>query len=388
MDFALRCNNLKCRTSLNQRAVVTTCSHIFCSTCSQTLGLDSPPTAHRICPACQTSLPNPDDVVTTQLNPTEDYKTSVLSGFSPSIIVECAGRGLAFWSYQSTQEIVYQEYLARSLTEKYNNLETEVDKIIHDANSEIDKLNQKISNLQIDRDKLQSENTSLVNAFREKSRKHQQTQELYDRLKRKEMMNTTQSAAFGAVDDVLGTAAGRQGQGRPTQNSFSTRPQGQRDAPVYQYDLGQGLGHQRADSNGSGGSGGVMMPPPQRRPTVFGGHMFGTGNNNTTPSQHRTQMGAQIVHVSPQRATRLNPGFATAPSHNPTPSRRVALGNTSASNLNRPGFGGYGMSAGLKVGRQEGPRSNVPQSNLGQTPSGLGNHERLTQISRNTQRYG
>lgn len=65
-------------------------------------------------------------------------------------------------------------------------------------------------------------------------------------------------------------------------------------------------------------------------------------------------MGSQIVQVSPQRATRLNSGFAAAPSHNPTPSRQVALGNMSASNLNRPGFGGYGMSAGLKVGRQEG----------------------------------
>lgn len=192
---------------------------------------------------------------------------------------------------------VYQEYLARSLTEKYNNLETEMDKIIHDANSEIDKLNQKISSrskhwdwksiswltlftdLQIDRDKLQSENTSLVNAFREKSRKHQQTQELYDRLKRKEMMNVTQSAAFGAVEEVLSNnVAGRPGQSRPTPNSFSTRPQEQHDVPMYQYGPGQDLGHQRAGSNGSGGSGGVMMPPPQRRPMVFGGHMLGPGS--------------------------------------------------------------------------------------------------------------
>ncbi|KAL8705220.1 MAG: hypothetical protein Q9201_001677 [Fulgogasparrea decipioides] len=75
MDFALRCNNLKS------------------------------PSGQRVCPACETSLPNPDDVVSTQLNPTEDYKTSVLSGFTPSTIVECAGRGLAFWSYQSTQEM-------------------------------------------------------------------------------------------------------------------------------------------------------------------------------------------------------------------------------------------------------------------------------------------
>lgn len=65
-------------------------------------------------------------------------------------------------------------------------------------------------------------------------------------------------------------------------------------------------------------------------------------------------MGSQVHQISPQRASRLNPGFAAAPSHNPTPSRRVALGNMSASNINRAGFGGYGMSAGLKVGRQEG----------------------------------
>ncbi|KAL8762783.1 MAG: hypothetical protein Q9184_001265 [Pyrenodesmia sp. 2 TL-2023] len=175
-----------------------------------------------------------------------------------------------------TTNSVYQEYLARSLTEKYNSLETEIDKIMHDANTEIDKLNQKISNLQIDREKLQSENTSLVNAFREKSRKHQQTQELYDRLKRKEMMNATQSAAFESVDEVLGNVHGRSGQARPVQQSFAARPQGQREAPPYQYDLGQDLGHQRGASNGSGGSGGVMMPPPQRRPAVFGAHMLGT----------------------------------------------------------------------------------------------------------------
>lgn len=48
-------------------------------------------------------------------------------------------------AWQLTTHSVYQEYLARSLTEKYNNLETEMDKIIHDANTEIDKLNQKIS---------------------------------------------------------------------------------------------------------------------------------------------------------------------------------------------------------------------------------------------------
>ena len=105
MDFTLRCNFLKCRAQLSDRAVVTTCCHIFCLICSENLGLSAPAGAGRACPACQASLPNPDDVVSTQLQPTEDYKTSVLSGLSPNVIVECAGRGLAFWSYQSTQEM-------------------------------------------------------------------------------------------------------------------------------------------------------------------------------------------------------------------------------------------------------------------------------------------
>ena len=105
MDHSLRCNSLKCRTLLDDRAVVTTCSHIFCEPCAESLGLANPNGSARVCPACETHLSNPDDAVVTQLNPTEDYKTSVLSGLSPSIIMECAGRGMAFYTYQTAQEM-------------------------------------------------------------------------------------------------------------------------------------------------------------------------------------------------------------------------------------------------------------------------------------------
>lgn len=79
--------------------------HIFCHGCADSLGLSRPTTSNRLCPACQTALLNPDDAVSTILNPTEDYKTSVLSGLDPNTIMECAGRALAFWAYQSTQEM-------------------------------------------------------------------------------------------------------------------------------------------------------------------------------------------------------------------------------------------------------------------------------------------
>jgi len=59
----------------------------------------------RSCPACGTALLNKDDAAETQLNLSEDYKTSILSGLSPTVIMECAGRGLAFYSYQVTQEV-------------------------------------------------------------------------------------------------------------------------------------------------------------------------------------------------------------------------------------------------------------------------------------------
>lgn len=60
--------------------------------------------ASRLCPACETSLTEPDDVVVCSLHPTNDYKTSVLSGLSPSLIMEICSRALSFWQYQVHQE--------------------------------------------------------------------------------------------------------------------------------------------------------------------------------------------------------------------------------------------------------------------------------------------
>lgn len=106
MDQMLRCNALKCRKELRDRALVTTCSHIFCTDCAARLGLTAQRHEHRnSCPACGCQLTNPDDAVISNLNPSEDYKTSVLSGLSPNIIIECTSRALSFWAYQATQEV-------------------------------------------------------------------------------------------------------------------------------------------------------------------------------------------------------------------------------------------------------------------------------------------
>lgn len=107
-------------------------------------GLSRAQNPHRTCPACDAQLQNPDDVVVADLNPSEDYKTSVLSGLGPTMIMECASRGLAFHNYQTSQEIIYQEHLAKGLTEKYNSLSHQMDQLIHDANAQIKVLQDKV----------------------------------------------------------------------------------------------------------------------------------------------------------------------------------------------------------------------------------------------------
>ncbi|CEQ38878.1 SPOSA6832_00339 [Sporobolomyces salmonicolor] len=95
-------------------AVVTTCSHIFCLECANALF-----SVPQICPACETALPDlcarlsgslkisllsrrdfSDDVVQATLSPHDSYKTSILSGLAPSVILDIASRALNFHTYQ------------------------------------------------------------------------------------------------------------------------------------------------------------------------------------------------------------------------------------------------------------------------------------------------
>ncbi|KAM0238960.1 hypothetical protein ACHAP5_008466 [Fusarium lateritium] len=155
------------------------------------------------CPACHSQLTNPDDAVITNLNPSEDYKTSVLSGLSPNIIMECAGRALSFWAYQTTQNIYYQQYLYKTLTDKYSNLGTRLEKTVNDANSEMEGLHHKLSSMVAEQDDLRRKCDELSRAYKEKGRKVLQLQELYDKVKRKAELGHIQRAASDAVDSTI-----------------------------------------------------------------------------------------------------------------------------------------------------------------------------------------
>ncbi|KAK8145063.1 hypothetical protein G3M48_004968 [Beauveria asiatica] len=152
------------------------------------------------CPACDTQLSSPDDAVISNLKPSEAYKTSILSGLSPSIIMECAGRALSFWAYQTTQNIYYQQYLYKTLTEKYATLSGRLEQTVNEANAQIETLQRKMSTLTTENDNTRRKNEELSKAYKEKSRQLLQTQELHDKLRHTVEMGHIQRAATDAVD--------------------------------------------------------------------------------------------------------------------------------------------------------------------------------------------
>jgi len=123
--FTFCCNILKCRAQLIEKAVITTCNHIFCETCgAQHLQIQQN-SRTRQCPACGEDLKSQDDVVLTVLSPTEDYKNSILSGLSPEIMLKCVEKGLDFYSYQMCQEML----MTHSIVHSNENSDTTVELI-------------------------------------------------------------------------------------------------------------------------------------------------------------------------------------------------------------------------------------------------------------------
>ncbi|KAI6084795.1 hypothetical protein F4821DRAFT_261509 [Hypoxylon rubiginosum] len=324
MDNVLRCNILKCRKELRDKALVTTCSHIFCIDCASRLGLTGQRYDHcKSCPACGAQLTNPDDAVISDLNPSEDYKTSVLSGLSPNVIIECASRALSFWAYQASQEVYYQEQFSKALTEKYSNLSVDFDKLINDAN--------------IDQDNLRRKNDELTQAFKEKSRKCMQIQELYDKLKRKAMLGQMQNAAEDAADTTLygSLEDGQQLEGgiQNPVNHDDHASYGQYRPALYEHQRMSGrYQNQMAKQN-----------PGSNWPRVMGAQ----SNIPITPSTHRQRLGNPTgIGLS------TIPGLVTGTprTHHRQTDPRAPLGEISSnSHQNNARFPAVGLSSGLKV---------------------------------------
>jgi E3 ubiquitin-protein ligase CCNP1IP1 len=118
-------------------------------------------------------------------------------------------------------------------------LNTQLDQAVNDANVQILSLQNKMSGIDavgffreiltngtdmvLDHERLRCKNDELVQAYREKSRKQLQTQDLYDKLKRREML--------GQLQDAAGDTAAHTSQVSATANRFVDRQGNQNQRP-------------------------------------------------------------------------------------------------------------------------------------------------------------
>ncbi|KAF9468875.1 hypothetical protein BDZ94DRAFT_1152879 [Collybia nuda] len=181
MDTDLKCNRLTCRQSLTDKAVVVSPDTCLPFECANELF-----NAARLCPACDTSLTEPDDIVVSSclpsvslslqvcsLHPSNDYKTSVLSGLAPSIILEICTRAISFWQYQIYQESSFQQAVVRNINDKNAQLQKQLESVVREANGEISLLNNKAGELERDLELERRKSRELQDASREREREYQ-----------------------------------------------------------------------------------------------------------------------------------------------------------------------------------------------------------------------
>ncbi|KAH7327847.1 hypothetical protein B0I35DRAFT_2539 [Stachybotrys elegans] len=204
MEHSLNCNAISCRKPVGDRAVVTSCSHIFCLDCANSVNLPGhDPHTRSECPACKAHLPHPDDAVISNLVPGEEYKSIVLCGLSPNVIMECAGRALSFWAYQTTHEIYWQQCLNSKLANRFTKLNMEYTKSMNEAKAQVETLQNQISDLLHEHELLKKKGEDYLQAYKDKSRKLQQIHNLYEKVKRRAEEGPLQQAASDAVDSSI-----------------------------------------------------------------------------------------------------------------------------------------------------------------------------------------
>ena len=140
----------------------------------------------------------------------------------------------------------------------------------------------------MDQESIKKKHHDLLEAFREKSRKHNQTQELYDKLKRRTLLSHVKSAASNSVDQALHDASARSnrhadlgGDSGPSYGS-SGIPLPQRQRPILFPTDDFSKRHER-NLSGNGGGANASIAPPGRN---FG---FNIGSASNDPGGQRSR---------------------------------------------------------------------------------------------------
>ncbi|KAH6631915.1 hypothetical protein F5144DRAFT_235521 [Chaetomium tenue] len=189
MEQSLSCNVQECGAQLTGQAVVTVCSHVICPQCASNHGFSGK--APYTCPICNQPL-NASEVCEQLLQPSEEWKSIALSGLGPTVVMECAGRALSFWSYQMTNQISSQARRNGKLKDYCAELQGEIENIWGQANQRITTLTSKIRDMEREEHTLRRQCEDLRLTLENRTRELSQSQELYSKLKRRVLLGQTQ----------------------------------------------------------------------------------------------------------------------------------------------------------------------------------------------------
>ncbi|CAI2188399.1 1149_t:CDS:10, partial [Funneliformis geosporum] len=166
-----------------------------------------------------------DDIVFTELNPSEDYKSVPYDMFIlQDNVYKICSRALSFWTYQTTQEACFQEMLYKNLEEKYSQLEKQVQGILRDAQSEITSLKVKLQALQKDMELEKRKTHELAEQLQEKGRQFSKLQGMYDKLRRRTLVPAMQQPVQNRAGNSVPNAGANNPVGGSRQGGVPNQP--------------------------------------------------------------------------------------------------------------------------------------------------------------------
>ncbi|XP_047484848.1 E3 ubiquitin-protein ligase CCNB1IP1-like isoform X2 [Penaeus chinensis] len=167
----LLCNFRRCRRPLDSVAWVTFCSHIFCPEDGR--NLRQTPCE---CPACGAKLTLQSDILRVELDPTEQFKSMILAGLQPEVIMEVCHRGLAFWTYQVNQERTYQQHVVKRLRERLQEIQSYYEQVVRGRDDQLAAVRRQLEGARRDHEKCKEQREVINERLAEKTRQYQRLQ--------------------------------------------------------------------------------------------------------------------------------------------------------------------------------------------------------------------
>ncbi|CAG2060070.1 unnamed protein product [Timema podura] len=167
-DMTIICNYQKCRKRLTSSAWVTKCSHAFCEEDGHREFNNS--NEEKKCPACSSILnPQNYEIVKVDLNPSEQFKSMVLSGMNPEIILDVCSRAITFWNYQMYQESLYQSACVKKTRETVQELETFYENQVASLKTELGRGSKKLRDAKNEEKQLSLRLNDEINSLQRRS---------------------------------------------------------------------------------------------------------------------------------------------------------------------------------------------------------------------------